>query len=322
MSFDADALRKALADHGRVARVVVAAVRGSAPREPGAAMLVWPDGQAGTIGGGTLELEAAAAARDALVRGPDSRVTHCALGPALGQCCGGAVRLVTEVFDASTLDRLIAQTAADCVLRPVGPAAIAEVPLSVRRALAGLRNGSGQPEPRLNDGWLIEPLAGPHHALWLHGAGHVGRAVVGLMAALPDWSVTWVDTAPDRFPAECPAQVTQLVAREPQRVVGHAPAQAHHLVMTYSHALDLDLCHALLEHGFASAGLIGSATKWARFRARLRQLGHVDASINRITCPIGAPSLGKHPQAIAIGTVASLLETAQAAGATAMERPA
>jgi xanthine dehydrogenase accessory factor len=89
--------------------------------------------------------------------------------------------------------------------------------------------------------------------------------------------------------------------------MAHAPRDAHHLIVTYSHALDLDLCHAALSRGFASAGVIGSATKWARFRRRLAQLGHAPAAIDRIDCPIGDPRLGKHPQAIALGVAARLL---------------
>nr|MCE2749619.1 XdhC family protein [Rhodobacter sp.] len=84
-------------------------------------------------------------------------------------------------------------------------------------------------------------------------------------------------------------------------------AGADHLVLTFSHALDLELCHRLLTHGFASLGLIGSQTKRARFRSRLRALGHSDPQIARIRCPIGDPALGKHPQAIAIGVAQDIL---------------
>ena len=79
-------------------------------------------------------------------------------------------------------------------------------------------------------------------------------------------------------------------------------------MLTYSHEIDLNLCDRLLRRGFASLGLIGSATKWARFRNRLAAMGHADAEIARITCPIGDPSLGKHPQAIAVGVAARLLK--------------
>jgi xanthine dehydrogenase accessory factor len=90
--FDLAALAEALARHGRVARVVIAAHDGSSPREVGASMLVWAEDQSGTIGGGALEFEAAGQARALLVVG-GRVVARVALGPSLGQCCGGAVTL-------------------------------------------------------------------------------------------------------------------------------------------------------------------------------------------------------------------------------------
>ncbi|HKL68237.1 MAG TPA: xanthine dehydrogenase accessory protein XdhC [Salibaculum sp.] len=143
--------------------------------------------------------------------------------------------------------------------------------------------------------------------LWIWGAGHVGRALAGVFGPLPDFAPTLIDVSTHRFPETLPGNVTPVVAADPARLVPHAPAQADHLIVTYSHDLDLKLCHALLGHGFASCGLIGSATKWARFRSRLAALGHSDAQISRIACPIGDPGLGKHPQAIAVGTAAGLL---------------
>jgi len=143
--------------------------------------------------------------------------------------------------------------------------------------------------------------------LWIWGAGHVGRALVDVIAPLPEYAITWIDTAPDRFPDVVVEGVTPLPAAQPDAAMPHAPQNAHHLILTYSHDIDLALCHAALSHGFASCGLIGSATKWARFRNRLSALGHTDAQISRITCPIGDPSLGKHPQAIAIGVAGRLI---------------
>ena len=305
MSFDLNELRGAVARHGTVTRVVVAEVKGSAPREVGASMLVWETGQLGTIGGGTLELEAVAAARkgEFLRRVP--------LGPALGQCCGGAVTLVGE--RVSEQDLATIETAH--VRRVYGNE---EMPLAMRRAMALARN-AGHPAPHLfQDGWLMEPVAMPTRQLWVYGAGHVGRAIVSVLAPLPDMAVTWIDTAPDRYPDTLPKNVTQLVAANPADVIRHAPKEAEHLILTYSHAFDLEICHRLLGHGFAWAGLIGSDTKWARFQARLRNLGHSNAQISRICCPIGQKSLGKTPQAIAIGVAASLISREAADGKAAM----
>lgn len=232
-------------------RITILRTAGSVPREAGTSMIVTEDAIRGTIGGGALEWEAMAQARDMLAGGQDRAERTFPLGPALGQCCGGSVTLG---FERAT---------------------------QAERA--------------------------PGAPLWIWGAGHVGRALVGVLAPLPDWSISWIDTGPVRFPDTCPEGVTILPAADPARLVPHAPAGAHHLILTYSHDLDLALCHALLTHDFASAGLIGSATKWGRFRSRLRDLGHAPAQISRIACPIGDPSLGKHPQAIAVGVAAALL---------------
>lgn len=299
MGFDLEALRAAVALHGRVVRVVIAEVRGSSPREVGAAMLVWEGGQSGTIGGGVLEHEAARAAREGR-----TGVSRHALGPDLGQCCGGSVTLFAEEWDAGR----VAALSGEVVARPV--AGDGPEPLAVRRLLAAARGEGRLPEAQLIDGWMAEPVHRPARSLWVWGAGHVGRAIVGVMAGLPEVEITWVDTGPERFPDVVPAGVTVLPTARPEALVRHAPEGAEHLVLTYSHSLDLDLCHALLGHRFAFAGLIGSATKWSRFRLRLAALGHAPERIAAITCPIGDPALGKHPQAIAVGVAAEFLARA------------
>jgi len=297
--FDLDALHAAVAAHGRVARVVIAAHDGSSPREVGAAMLVWDGGQEGTIGGGALEHEATLRARAMLSAG-GARLDREALGPKLGQCCGGAVTVLTEVYGAETLP----QPQDGVIARAVDGR---EMPLAVKRLLDRARGQGTMPVAQLVQGWMVEPVARPVRQLWVWGAGHVGRALVSVIAPLPGVQVTWVDIGADRFPSDIPPHVTPLWAADPAGLVDHAPKAAEHLVLTYSHALDLDLCHRLLLHGFAACGLIGSATKWARFRSRLAALGHAPADISRIDCPIGDPSLGKHPQAIAVGVAATFL---------------
>ncbi|MCB2114881.1 MAG: xanthine dehydrogenase accessory protein XdhC [Rhodobacteraceae bacterium] len=300
MSFDRDQIARLVAAHGAVVRVVVAEALGSAPREAGAAMVVWGSGQEGTIGGGALEFEAAARARAVLASGGPDRVDRLPLGPALGQCCGGAVVLLSEVWTAARL-----AGTGDVVARPL-PGGPATMPLAVKRALARAR-GEGMPfAARLVQGWFIEPVAAPEREIWIWGAGHVGRALVAVLAPLPGVRLTWVDTDAGRFPA-VPEGVVQRIAANPADLVAEAPGDAEHLILTFSHALDLELCNRLLSHRFTSVGLIGSATKWARFRARLGALGHSDAQISRIRCPIGQPGLGKHPQAIAVGVAADLL---------------
>ncbi|MEL7165968.1 MAG: xanthine dehydrogenase accessory protein XdhC [Pseudomonadota bacterium] len=298
--FDRDALIAACTARGRVVRVVVAAVHGSAPREAGAAMLVWDNGQSGTIGGGQLEFELTALARTL----PGDRLSRHALGPEMGQCCGGAVEVLSEVYD---LDRARALPE-DVIARGAG-----EMPMSVKRLMRSARNQGHRPGPQLRDGWMIEPVRTEPQPLWIWGAGHVGRAMVDLFQHFEQFQITWVDTSADRFPNAVPEGVQDIVAADPALLMPRAPVDAQHLILTYSHAIDLGLCHAALSHGFAGCGLIGSRTKWARFRKRLSALGHCDAQIARIQCPIGDPSLGKAPHMVALGVLHDLTRRAPVA---------
>lgn len=311
MSFDPASIRRALDQHGRLARIVVADIAGSTPREVGASMLVFLGAgeQDGTIGGGTLEHRATALARQLMEDGSPGHadMQRWPLGPAIGQCCGGSVTLVTEVFDHFSLDATEAGIASrSAFARPAkGSDSGKPLPLPVARAA---RQMTRAPMPaRLVNGWLIEPVAPVRRQLWVWGAGHVGRALVSTLAPLGEFDIHWADFDPNRFPVDIPAGVQRVIAAEPEKLVCHCDPDALHLIVTHSHRLDLDLCHALLGHGFDYAGLIGSATKWARFRSRLGALGHGTGQIDRITCPIGKPGLGKHPQAIAIGVAATLL---------------
>lgn len=299
MTFSIDDIRRL----APVARVVVADTQGSVPREVGAAMLVTMDAIEGTIGGGALEFEAISAARVCLGNGTGRFQRH-PLGPSLGQCCGGAVSLLTEIWDEERLNSLIS----DVIARPL-PGKPTDPSLAVERVLADHRSKGIVPNPGVVSGWMIEPVTQPSRVIWVWGAGHVGRAIISVLAPLPDLQLVWIDTQQSRFPTEVPNGVDVLTAANPADLVSVAPNHAEHLILTFSHALDLELCHGILSRGFGHLGLIGSATKRARFRSRLRALGHQSAQINRMACPIGDPNLGKHPQAIALGVAAEILNS-------------
>ena len=306
MSFDLSCLSR-----GPVARVVVASVQGSVPREVGAAMLVWADRTEGTIGGGALEFDAIERARAILASGED-RYDRVPLGPGLGQCCGGAVGLLTEVWSAARLAE-----PGRVVARPL-PGRPTEMPLAVRRLVAAARGGGALPAPGIVDGWMVEPVLEPARHIWVWGAGHVGRALVTVLAPFPWVRLHWADSDRARFPEAVPEGARVLIAENPADLVPLAGPEAEHVVLTYSHALDLEICHRVLGRPFRGLGLIGSATKRARFRSRLAALGHEDAQIDRMACPIGDPALGKHPQAIALGVALGILGGEIAVGTQAM----
>ena len=323
--------------HGRCALVTVAAVRGSAPREPGARMVIAPDGGFhGTIGGGELEWRAIGAARDALSRNaPAATLDRFTLGPDLGQCCGGSVRLLTEVFDRDRLDEIrtlaAREAAGPFVTRGrIGPRTVERVVIDdaghvTRSAIAGLAPAERvlggvvphevPPVVIEDDGIVIERFRDPRRPLWLFGAGHVGRALMLALAPLP-FDVTWIDEREDVFPAVVPASVRPLRSADPAGELARAPDGAFVAVMTHNHPLDLAVVHAALAAAppgaagrFGYVGLIGSASKRARFARRLRDAGIAEDRIAGVVCPIGMTSIrSKHPAAIAAGIVAQLLE--------------
>ena len=289
-----------------VARVVIAARKGSSPREVGTSMLVWADRVEGTIGGGALELQAIANARKVLADGK-ARVHRQPLGPDLGQCCGGAVTTLIERWDEAALIDI-----SDAAARPL-PGTDAATTAPVRRAMRGTVAG-------VVDGWMIEPLSLPARDIWIWGAGHVGTALINVLMPLPNLRLFWADPDPDRFQPDLPGHVQTLAAEAPGELAALASSEAEHFVMTYSHAIDLDICHRVLSRPFRSLGVIGSKSKRARFRSRLKALGHRDAQIERMVCPIGDPSLGRHPQAIALGVATGILSAGT--GAITMDKSA
>jgi xanthine dehydrogenase accessory factor len=321
--------------------VTVALVEGSGPREAGAKMCVTLDGQADTIGGGHLELRAVEIAKTMLATGDThARFERFALGPSLGQCCGGVVYLAFEPVDASLNDVLSALrerrqqdswrlTALDgepaSALFDADGSLIAGTPgqapdtFSRERATHVAQGSEGRR-------WLVDPCLAPRAHLTLFGAGHVGAAIVRALAHLP-CNVTWVDEREDMFlaalPAGLPDNVRIAATDTPEEFVAMAPPGGSFLVMTHSHALDQRLTQAIMEREDAGwFGLIGSQTKRKQFEHRLRARGVPDERIAAMVCPIGMPGIrNKAPAVIAASVACQLLMVWEEAAAAAMAAP-
>ena len=111
MAFDLQRLKQ-LIDATDGSRVVIQ-MCADQPHTVGTEMFVWDNGQDGTIGGGALEYQVTNAAEQALKEQRTWAHTY-PLGPNLGQCCGGSVGILCEVFDHTTLPT----ASADVVKRP------------------------------------------------------------------------------------------------------------------------------------------------------------------------------------------------------------
>ena len=157
--------------------------------------------------------------------------------------------------------------------------------------------------------------------LLLFGAGHVGRALVFALAPLP-FSIRWIDEREDAFPPHIPVQTTPILTSDSTAELAHAPAGAFVLVMTHSHPLDLVVTGEALKRDFPFVGLIGSATKRARFERRFRALKIAEERIRALACPIGVPGIaGKEPAVIAASVAAQLLAERERIAAAAAPTP-
>ena len=156
-----------------------------------------------------------------------------------------------------------------------------------------------------------EPLRPSGKPIWIWGAGHVGRALIHVMQTLPQFDLTWIDFDQGRFPPNTDPSTTVIQATDMPMLVPHAPTDTHHFILTHSHDV-FGAVSCVAKHDFEYAGLIGSDTKWSRFRKRLTDAGLEMSDIERITCPIGRPDMeSTHPE-IAIGILCNLLSDEQA----------
>lgn len=228
--------------------ITVLSQRGSVPRDRGSKMVVSASETFLTIGGGHLEYQCIALAREMLQqRSQQPRTEEFALAARLGQCCGGHATL------------------------------------------------------------LFEPLMQQQPEIQVYGAGHVGQALVNLLATLP-CNITWIDSRAAQFQA-VPPGVTVRQVEDPIDCVKEAASDSYFIVMTHDHPLDLALSEAILRRGdFRYVGVIGSTTKAQRFRYRLEGKGIAAESLARLRCPLGLPDVkGKLPAEIAVAVAGEII---------------
>lgn len=249
--------------------VTVRATQGSVPREAGTWMAVFAGRALGTVGGGRLEHEAIAMARAALAGTALEPERRFALGPSLGQCCGGMMHLGFERADASNA-------------------------AAMRSRLLAAQEARRMP-------------------VALFGGGHVGRAIVRALEPLPV-RVHWIDSRDEIFPEDLPPHVIAEHSAPVEAAVRGLAAGSRVLILSFSHAEDLEVVAACLKRlrerdDLPFIGLIGSKSKWGTFRHRLEARGFAEAEITKVTCPIGVPGVvGKEPEVIAAAVAAQLMQ--------------
>ena len=242
--------------------VTVAKVRGHAPRDAGAKMLVTKSKVYGSVGGGNLEQVAIDKARQLLTAGePATELLTLTLNPKGGnwgvQCCGGEVTLLLETVN------------------PAKP------------------------------------------TVAIFGAGHVGTALAKVLSILPI-NIQLIDSREKQLNnlqfsnnLQSVTSNLQLIhAPVPEAILETLPAGSHLLIMTHDHAEDIAILDvALTRGGWRYIGLIGSSAKWAHFQQELKEQGHTEEALTKVTTPIGLPAIkSKRPEVIAVSVAAQLLE--------------
>ncbi len=265
--------------------ITLAAVRGHAPREAGAKMIVSADDLYGTIGGGNLEMTVVTRAREILsgTRAPD---------------------------DPTPTDPVPTDPVS------TGPTQVDPTPAGPEMLTLRLNDRAPAKYGRQCCGGevtvLLEPLTVPP-TIAVFGIGNIGLELARILSR-HDIDLYLSDSRPehlaelDRLDAPV-ATIHREFAVVGEEVLSTLPSGTHVLIMTHDHAEDLHLCDSALRHGgLGSIGLIGSSAKWQRFRKNLIADGHTPEAVDTIECPIGLPDLpGKQPATIALSVAADLL---------------
>ena len=317
--------------------VTVAGIRGSAPREIGAKMIVTASETIGTIGGGQLEYQSTRAAVEML---DEQQITlrSFPLGASMGQCCGGVVEILFEpvaegipgwLRDLAALHGQHEPAIIATRISRSNPVKLIVTATEVfgvdaEQASSSLVSKARQlladnPQTTRDVQELYDPVVVSDLNIAVFGAGHVGSAVVSALSDL-DCNIRWVDSRRKMF-RKVPANVRTIEASEPALEVAAMPADSFYLVMTHSHAMDFDICDRILQRRDARyCGLIGSRSKRRRFEKRYRQQGMAQSVIDQLICPIGVDGIsGKKPAEIAVAAAAEILKVRERAVAPVEE---
>lgn len=300
-------------------------------------MIVGEDDVWGTIGGGALEHVCIDQARAFLDKSQErARAQDYPLGPLLGQCCGGKVRIALERLDAEDRDWL--ENARTFEKDGIDYHLVLPLHDGPRAAIAGWPDGLTAPGVTLlgedravlslqhKDKWVsrIEVIRPHARRICLLGGGHVGAALANFLKTLPV-QLDWIESreSPDAAGLKDAGYGGARLSDDPVQEVRFAAPGTAFVILTHSHALDFELVSAALKRDDALyVGVIGSKTKRQRFLNRLETAGLTEAQRARMICPIGAIGLSsKEPSVIALAVAAELMLKFEAAEKADAERP-
>tara|TARA_Y100000996_G_scaffold18520_1_gene13711 strand:- start:376 stop:1119 length:744 start_codon:yes stop_codon:yes gene_type:complete len=226
-------------------------------------MLISENDIYGSIGGGQLEYSVIEISKKNLSNDEfNNEIVNIPLGPSIGQCCGGYVRVSIEKFKD------------------------------------GLTSLEKEKSKSIN-----------LQHLYIFGAGHIGQELSSRSIDL-DFKINLVDSRIDFLNLQQKDNVNTILANSPWLLIKNLPKNSFFIILTHSHDYDFKIINEILRtQNFKFLGLIGSKTKFNRFKNRLLKIGHKENLISKIECPVGLKNISsKKPAEIAISIIGRLLE--------------
>lgn len=316
-----DAMLAALARGERVVLCSIFASSGSSPRGAGAKMAVLEDGSTlGTVGGGAVELLCARRALEAIRTGGNELKSY-DLHPndvaSIGMICGGRVTVYFQLFrpeeqaDIAVLRTWRAQLARDVdlwLLLALDGERVREFRVLTRGEIPQDQQEYFTARAVWRDGLYVEPLARAGKVC-IFGGGHVGRALVPVLATL-GFRVVMFDNReelakPENYPA-----ADEVIFGDFQNIYDKVTVTPddYVVVMSPGHQADYEILRQLLRSEATYVGCIGSRSKIAKTYEKLLGDGYTQADLARVHAPIGLPILAETPEEIAVSIAAEMIE--------------
>ena len=316
------------AEQRPLALMLVVAHTGSAPAAKASMMLIQAGvAVAGTIGGGALEFEAMAQARQAMLDGRPRLLDYVLTPEASGMPCGGGVTvLIAPMSRPSDVERAVFTRALQCLKRqtpvslgicchygqegldPRGRGETVAIRIRPLQAIAWhLAAADAQDHPSDPGTFLLHLSPSPR--LLVFGAGHIAQALAPMALAV-DFQVTVLDDRAEYLTTLAfPEGVdTRILPAFEESLAAVAPDSATWLLIaTYGHRHDHTMLTQALATPAAYIGVVGSRHKRASMFDALNRAGWGPGDLARVHCPVGLPIGGITPAEIAVSILAQMI---------------
>jgi xanthine dehydrogenase accessory factor len=305
-----DAIDQALAAGERVAVATVVDTIRSAPRQPGAKMVIRESGRfTGSVSGGCVEADLVERAKG-LLSGGEGGVIKYGVSDSdafeVGLSCGGQIDVWLEQADPALWREVRVLLDDD---------AYGTLFTNTHTGEKRLERGVLDPTGLREDGVFAERIEGPLRVL-IFGAAEAAEHLCVYGRQL-GWRTTVVDARPALATPERVPSADEVIKAWPDQVVDRIDERTAVVTLSHEERLDIPAIAAALERGARYIGAIGAKRTQERRRAALRELGFDDAEIDRIHGPAGLDLGGRAPAQVALAIAAEIVQVTARSAAPA-----